>query len=108
MNEIDEYIATLTDEERQDILLADTALDIISLLHQAQQSRDHHQVNTSILPGLRRQLMGWLEYSASRAELDALQRYLGALGYSVDIALRDVQTGATVGQIALIPHQEPE
>lgn len=105
-NEIDAYITTLTDEERHDISLADTALTIISLLYQAHQSRDRSQITANILPGLRRQIIGWLEHSASRDGISALQRYLTALGYSVDIALRDIQTGTIVGQIPLTSHRE--
>jgi ribosome-binding protein aMBF1 (putative translation factor) len=100
-NEIDDYIATLTDEERQEVAIADAALELASLLYQARQERDLSQTEAGKVAGFKQQMVSRLEHSAAQAQLSTLQRYLSALGYSIDITVKDTQTGVILGQTTL-------
>lgn len=100
-NEIDDYIATLTDDERQEVAVAEAALDLAFLLYQARQERDLSQTEAGKIAGLKQQVVSRLEHSAANVQLGTLQRYLGALGYSIDITVKDTQTGVVLGQATL-------
>jgi hypothetical protein len=42
-----------------------------------------------------------MERASVRVSLATLQRYLGALGYSVDLVVKDAETGEIVGSATL-------
>lgn len=97
-NEIDDYIATFSDEERQEYVAADTALDLASILYQIRQEQGLTQHKAAERSGLKQQAISRLEKAASNIQLGTLQRYLGTLGYSIEISIIDNRTGNVAGK----------
>ena len=80
-NEIDDYIAAFSDEERQEYAAAETALDLATLLYrikQVQGSGEQHDVERG---GLKRRAISRLVKAASTSQIGMLQPYLEALGF---------------------------
>jgi len=97
-NEIDNYIATFSDEEHQEYIAAETALDIASILYQIRQEQGLTQHKAAKRSGLKQQAISRLEKATSNIQLGTLQRYLGALGYSIEIRVIDNDTGNVAGR----------
>ncbi len=97
-NEIDDYIATFSDEERQEYANAETALDIASILYQIRQEQGLTQRQAAERAGLKQQAISRLEKAAFNIQLGTLQHYLGALGYSIEISIIDNHTGNVAGK----------
>jgi len=100
-NEIDEYIATFTNEERDQLALAEAALDVAYLLHRAREERGLSQAAAAEQAGLHQQAVSRFEQPHANLRLDTLQRYLGALGYTIDIAVKETTTGRVLGRATL-------
>jgi hypothetical protein len=83
-NEIDDYIATFSNEERQEYVAAETALDLACILYHIRQEQGLTQ-----------------RKAASSIQLGTLQRYLSALGYSIEISIIDNRTGNVAGKTTL-------
>jgi transcriptional regulator with XRE-family HTH domain len=98
---IDEHIATFTNEERAELAAADVALDIASLLYRARKQRRLSQQAAAMRAHLQQQAISRMERASVRVSLATLQRYLGALGYSVDLVVKDAETGEIVGSASL-------
>ena len=102
-NEIDDYIAAFSDEERQEYAAAETALDLVSILYHIRQERGLTQRQAAERAALQQQAVSRLEKAASNVQLGTLQRYLGALGYRLEVSVIDNHTGNAVGK-ALLSH----
>jgi len=100
-NEIDDYIAAFSDEERQAYLVAETALDLACVLYHIRQEQGLTQRKAAERAGLKQQAMSRLEKAASNIQLGTLQRSLGALGYSIEISIIDNRTGNVAGKTTL-------
>ena len=100
-NEIDDYIATFSDEERQEYAAAETALDLASILYRIRQERGLTQREAAERAALQQQAISRLEKAASNVQLGTLQRYLGALGYRLEISVIDNRTGNVAGKTSL-------
>src|SRR3984893_17104894 len=100
-NEVDDYIATFSDEERQEYAAAETALDLASILYHIRQVRGLTQREAAERAALKQQAISRLEKAASNAQLGTLQRYLGALGYHIEISVIDNRTGNVAGKTSL-------
>jgi predicted XRE-type DNA-binding protein len=100
-NEIDDYIAAFSDEERQEYAVAETALDLASILYHIRQARGLTQREAAERAALQQQAVSRLEKAASNAQLGTLQRYLGALGYHIEISVIDNRTGNVAGKAPL-------
>jgi HTH-type transcriptional regulator / antitoxin HipB len=100
-NEIDDYIATFPDEERQEYAAAETALDLASILYHIRQERGLTQRQAAERAALQQQAISRLEKAASNVQLGTLQRYLGALGYRIEISVIDDRTGNVAGKTSL-------
>ena len=100
-NEIDDYIAGFSDEERQEYLAAETALDLACILYHLRQEQGLTQRQAAERAGLKQQAISRLEKAASNIQLGTLQRYLGALGYSIEISVIDNRTGNVAGKTTL-------
>ena len=101
-NEIDDYIATLTEEEQKEVALAEEALDLAQLLYLAREERGLSQKAAAQQAGIHQQAVSRLEHAVATTQLATLQRYLAALGYSIDVIIKDTQTGDVVGQVTLV------
>src|SRR5260370_42292091 len=97
-NEIDDYLATFSPEERQEYRAAETALDLASLLHSIRHTHGLTQRGAAERTGLKQQAVSRLEQAASNMQLGTLQRYLGALGYHLEISVIDDRTGNVAGK----------
>lgn len=100
-NEIDDYIAAFSDEERQEYAAAETALDLASMLYHIRQEQGLTQQHAAERSGLKQQAISRLEKAASNMQLGTLQRYLGALGYRIEISVIDNRTGNIAGKTSL-------
>lgn len=92
-NEIDDYIATFSDEERQEYAVAETALDLASVLYHLRQEQGLTQHEAAKRAGLQQQAISRLENAATNIQLGTLQRYLGALGFNIEISVVDKRNG---------------
>ena len=97
-NEIDDYIATFSPEELQEYSAAETALDLASLLYHIRHQHGLTQLRAAERSGLKQQAISRLEQAASNIQLGTLQRYLGALGYHLEISVIDDRTGNVAGK----------
>ena len=97
-NEIDDYIATFSDEERQEYVAAETALDLASILYRIRQERGLTQHEAAERAALQQQAISRLEKTASNVQLGTLKRYLSALGYHMEISVIDNRTGIVAGK----------
>jgi DNA-binding XRE family transcriptional regulator len=100
-NEIDSYIATFSEGERQEYDAAETALDLACILYHIRQEQGLTQREAAERAGLKQQAISRLEKAASNIQLGTLQRYLGALGYSIEISVIDNRTGNVAGKTLL-------
>src|SRR6266849_6748218 len=100
-NEIDDYIADFSDEERQAYVAAEMALDLACVLYQIRQEQGLTQRQAAERAGLKQQAISRLEKAASNIQLGTLQRYLGALGYSIEISVIDNRTGNVAGKTSI-------
>ena len=100
-NEIDDYIAAFSEEERQDYVAAEMALDLASTLYQIRQAQGLTQREAAERAGLKQQAISRLEKAASNMQLGTLQRYLGALGYRIEVSVIDNRTGNVAGTTSL-------
>jgi HTH-type transcriptional regulator / antitoxin HipB len=97
-NDIDDYIATFSLEERKEYSAAETALDLASLLYHIRHTHGLTQRSAAERSGLKQQAISRLEQAASNMQLGTLQRYLGALGYHLEISVIDDRTGNVAGK----------
>ncbi len=97
-DEIDDYIATFSPEEREEYSAAETALDLAGLLYHIRHTHGLTQRSVAERSGLKQQAISRLEQAASTMQPGALQRYLGALGYHLEIRVIDDRTGNVAGK----------
>lgn len=100
-NEVDEYIATFSQEEQQEYAVAEIALDLACMLYHVRQEQGLTQKEAAERAGLKQQTVSRLEKAASNIQLGTLQRYLGALGYSIEVNVIDNSTGNIAGKASL-------
>jgi hypothetical protein len=100
-NEIDDYIATFSDVERQEYAAAEKVLDLVSILYRTRQERELTQLQAAERAALQQQAVSFLEKAASNVQLGRLQRYLGALGFRLEISVIDNRTGSVAGKTSL-------
>ncbi len=98
---ISDYIAGLTEEERRELATADLALDIAALVELARRERGLTQEEAARRAGIQQHVASRLEHPHADIQLDALRQYLEALGYTVEIGLKDSQTGRVIGHVTL-------
>ena len=80
-NEIDDYMAAFSGEERQEYTAAETALNLIIMLYRTWQEQGPRQQHAAARTGLKRQAISHLEKAASTMQFATLQPYLSALEY---------------------------
>lgn len=102
-NDIDEYIAAFSEDERQELAHADAALDLAILLYRLRTERALTQKDAAEKAGLKQQAISRWERSHPNIQLSTLQRYLDALGYSLELVVRDAKTGQIVDSVGPIP-----
>ena len=71
-NEIDDYIATFSDEEQQEYAVAEIALDLANILYQIRQEQGLTLRQVAEQTGLKQQSISRLEKAASNIQLGTL------------------------------------
>lgn len=102
-NEIDDYIATFSEEERAELAAAEAAIDLACLLHQAREEHGLSQTAAAQRAGIKQQAVSRLEQPGANVQLDTVRRYLGALGYTLDLTVKEAKTGRVLGNTTLPP-----
>jgi DNA-binding XRE family transcriptional regulator len=92
-DDLDAYIATFTEEERDELAVAEAAIDIAILLHRARERRGLSQAAAAQLAGLQQQAVSRLEQPGAKPQIQTVHRYLAALGYGVELNVVDLATG---------------
>lgn len=103
VSDLDQYIATFDAAEREELAAAEAALDLAFLLYQARTAQGLNQTAAAERAGLKQQAVSRLEHPGANVQLDTIRRYLSALGYTLDIAVRDIATGHVIGRASLPP-----
>lgn len=91
-DDYDRYLGELSDEKRANIEAAGVAIDIALFLHDTRVSRGLSQSEAAKLAGIHQQTVSRFEQPGASPRLDKVQRYLRALGYSLELSVRD-ETG---------------
>ena len=104
-DDLDPYIASLTAAEREELASAEAAIDLAVLLHRARERRGLSQAEAAARLGLAHQAVSRIERSHANVQVRTLQRYLGALGYVLEITVRERDTGEVAGRVCLTPTQ---
>jgi len=108
-NEIDGYIAELTEAEREELDTADAAIELAFLFHDAREARRLTQTEAAQRAGLRQQAVSRFEQpdmSLANTKIETLRKYLAALGYSVQIIIRDLKSGLATTDVSLPPRPQ--
>ena len=102
-DDLDAYLATLSEEERTEIAIAGAAIDLAILLYRAREARGLTQTAAAARAGLAQQAVSRFEQPPTNPRFVTLRRYLGALGYEIELSVRDPETGRVVGSLAFPP-----
>src|ERR687890_1470847 len=103
-NEIDDYIAELTEAERAELDTADAAIELAFLFHDAREKRGLTQAEAAQQAGLRQQAVSRFEQpdmKLANTKIETLRKYLAALHYSVQITLKDLESGLIATSVVL-------
>lgn len=101
-DDLDAYLATLSEEEREGIAHAEAVLDLALLLYEARTARGITQTTAAAISGVKQQAISRWEHSVPNIQVDSLRRYLAALGYNLGIVVTDAET-ARVAATAGLP-----
>jgi two-component system, NarL family, response regulator LiaR len=100
--DFDAYFATFDERERLELAYAEAALDLALLLQIVRKARGLTQRAAAARSGLQQQAISRWERSHPNVQLDSLQRYLAALGYELDLVIRDIETGRVINASTLL------
>jgi transcriptional regulator with XRE-family HTH domain len=106
--DFDAYFATFDEEERQQLAHASAALDLSILLHRARAARGLTQTAAAARSGVKQQAISRWEHSHPNMKLDSLQKYLEALGYQLELVIKDAETGAILNLDVFAPPADDE
>jgi transcriptional regulator with XRE-family HTH domain len=106
-DDLDAYIATFDEEERRELAHAEAALDLAALLYQARKARGWTQKIAAKLSGVRQQAISRWERSHANMQIDTLRTYLEALGYNLELVIKDAETGEIVATTELPDASHP-
>jgi ribosome-binding protein aMBF1 (putative translation factor) len=99
---IEDYIAGLTPDEQQEVAAAEVAIDLARLLHHAREHRQLSQAEAASLADMKQQAVSRIERPGANIQLGTLQRYLSALGYTLELTIREPATGDIVDQVQIV------
>ncbi len=100
-NEIDDYIAQLTRDEREQLVAADAAIDLAMLIYRARERRSLSQTEAARRAGLHQQAISRNERAHVGMKIETLRHYLAALGYQLEIVVRDLESDEIVDNLPL-------
>lgn len=97
----DDYLATLSDEERYEIAATGIAIDLAILVYRARERRGLTQKEAAALASMRQQAVSRMEQAGVNVQIVTLRKYLAALGYTLEISIRDAESGEVVDSVGL-------
>ena len=100
-SDIDTYIETLSDVEREEVVAASVALDIAGLAFRARTLRNLTQAEAATESGLKQQSISRIEGGSVNVTVRALEKYLKTLRFSLALRILDEDTGEIVDDITL-------
>ncbi len=103
IDDIEAYVWTFDEEERNDLAAAEAAIDIAILLHRARERRGLSQAAAARQAGLQQQAVSRFESPSANPQLDTVRTYLSALGYGVQLNVIDLETGEAAFSLQLPP-----
>lgn len=95
-DDLDRYIAQYDDADRAELAAAEFALDVALLLYRAREQRELSQAAVGKLLGLTQQAVSRVERPEENITLATVSKYLDALGYDLELLLREPETGEVV------------
>ena len=98
---IEDYISDLTADEQQEVALAEVAIDLARMLYHAREHRQITQSEAARLTDMKQQAISRLEQPGANIQIATLQRYLSALGYTLELTIRERETDDIVDQVRL-------
>ena len=102
-DDIERYVATFTELERQELAAAGAAIDIAILLHRVREHRGLNQAAAAALAGLHQQSVSRLEQPSGYPKLETMRAYLAALGYQLELNVIDLDSGEVAASLQLPP-----
>ena len=103
IDDIEAYVSTFDEEERNDLAAAEAAIDIAIRLHRARERRGLSQAAAARQAGLQQQAVSRFESPSANPQLDTVRTYLNALGYGVQLNVIDLETGEAAFSLQLPP-----
>lgn len=98
-DDLDEYLATLSEEERERVEGASTSLDVARLIYRAREYRAKTQSQAAESSGFRQQTISRLESGTANATFRTVEKYLRGLQMAMQISLFDRITGHRVESV---------
>ena len=102
LDDIDAYIATLGETELRELDFAGAALDLAIFLYRVRERKGLSQSAAARLAGLQQQAVSRLEHGDGSPRLETIQKYLDALGYSLELRAVDPRTGESLVAIPFV------
>jgi DNA-binding XRE family transcriptional regulator len=96
VDDLDRYTAQYDTAERIELAAAEFALDVALLLHRAREQRELSQAAVAKLLGLTQQAVSRIESPEENITLATVSKYLDALGYDLELLLREPETGDVI------------
>jgi DNA-binding XRE family transcriptional regulator len=106
-DDLDAYIAEYSSEELEELAAAELAVDLAMLFHRARESRQMSQTVVAERIGLSQQAISRIERPNQNITIETLRKYLNALNYTVEITVREPETGVIVDTVRLDPVASP-
>jgi DNA-binding XRE family transcriptional regulator len=103
LDDIDAYVASFNEQEQQELVDAEAAIDLAIMLYRARERKHLSQAEAAGLAGLQQQAVSRFERPGANPRLDTMQSYLSALGYSLELNIIDSETGERAASLALAP-----
>lgn len=103
IDDLDAYIADYTDAEREELAAAELAVDLATLFHRARESRNVSQAIVAERVGMSQQAISRIERPNQNVTIETLRKYLHALNYTIEITIREPETGMIVDSLNLSP-----
>jgi DNA-binding XRE family transcriptional regulator len=101
LDDIDAYVASFDEQERQELADAEAAIDLAIMLYRARERKRLSQAEAARLAGLQQQAVSRFERPGVNPRLDTVQSYLSALGYSLELKVVDSETGDEAASLTL-------
>lgn len=98
---IRDYVAAQTPEVQHEIAEAGEILDIALLLRRARVRRGMTQAQAAEAAEMQQQAVSRFERAEANTGIETLGAYLNALGYEVDLRVREPKTGTVIGTLPI-------